>query len=362
MSGQKLRNVLIAGYKSIHNQNVPISDLNILIGQNGAGKSNFVSAFRFVRHIIEGRLQQYVKRMGAENLLYYGSKITRQLAIELEFERNTYSVTLMPDQEDNLFISEEQVGVWNRAKYDAPYLNTIGANESESVLPKMAQRQWIPDFVLKAMQGCRVYHFHDTSETAKVKKFGSVADDIYLQEDASNLAAFLYGMKETVPKHYAYIEKTIQLVIPFFKSFVLRPSSHNEDNIRLRWRDNYSDRIFAASELSDGSLRFICLAVLLLQPDLPQVILLDEPELGLHPAALTVLASLLRKAAGRSQVIVSTQSVNLVNEFDPEDIIVVDREEGASLFHRLETEKLKSWLEQYSLGDLWDKNVIGGRP
>ena len=173
---------------------------------------------------------------------------------------------------------------------------------------------------------------------------------------------FLYLLKHTQEEYYERIVKTVQLVIPFFKDFVLRHNPLNEENIRLEWNDKFSDKTFTANELSDGSIRFICMATLLLQKNLPKVILLDEPELGLHPSAITILAGLLKKASKRSQVIVSTQSVSLVNEFDSEDIIVVENKEAETIFKRLEPEKLEVWLNEYSLGDLWDKNVIGGNP
>jgi predicted ATPase len=169
-------------------------------------------------------------------------------------------------------------------------------------------------------------------------------------------------MKNTEEVYYERIVKTIQLVVPFFRDFNLIPNPLNEENIRLEWNDKFSDRTFTANQLSDGTLRFICMATLLLQSNLPKMILLDEPELGLHPSAITILAGLLRKAAKRTQVIISTQSVSLVNEFDAEDIIVVEKNEAETIFRRLESEILESWLDTYSLGDLWDKNIIGGKP
>jgi predicted ATPase len=218
------------------------------------------------------------------------------------------------------------------------------------------------EYVYDVLKNWRVYHFHDTSESAGVKKYASMADYKFLFEDASNLAPFLFVLKKTQFEYYERIVKTIQLVIPFFKDFVLTPNPINEDNIRLEWNDIYSEKTFTANELSDGSLRFICMATLLLQKKLPKIILLDEPELGLHPTAITILASLLKKASVRSQVIVSTQSVSLVNEFEAEDIIVVEKEEAETVFKKLDPELLEDWLENYSLGDLWDKNVIGGKP
>lgn len=358
----RLNKVRIEGYKSIKKQEVYLDELNILIGPNGAGKTNFISLFRFLRNIIEGRLKNVSLKSGAENLLYYGSKQTKEMLIYLDFSPNIYEIMLQPANNDSLFIAREHCGFLGSG-YSQPYWEAATTlSEEESLLSTKAKTNKIDKYVYDVLKEWRVYHFHDTSETAGVKKYCSLADNKFLFEDASNLAAFLYLLKQTQEEYYERIVKTIQLVIPFFRDFVLEPNPHNEDNIRIEWRDKYSDKTFTAAELSDGSLRFICMATLLLQKKLPKVILLDEPELGLHPSAMTILSGLLKKASKRSQVIISTQSVSIVNEFDPENIIVVEKNEDETLFKRLEPEKLESWLTDYSLGDLWDKNIIGGNP
>lgn len=358
MSYHQLKFVSIKGYKSIKDQNIALTKMNILIGQNGAGKTNFISLFKFLRNIIEERLKNISLKSGSENLLYYGSKQTKQMVIHLDFSPNLYQITLEPAQNDSLFINREQSGFYR--DWGGIYWETITVSEEESNLSHKPSR--VSRYVHNVLKDWRVYHFHDTSESAGVKKYCSIADNKFLFEDASNLAAFLYILKNTQKEYFDRIVKTVQLVIPFFKDFVLEPNPLNKENIRLEWNDKFSDKTFTANELSDGSLRFICMATLLLQVELPHMILLDEPELGLHPSAITILAGLLKKASKRSQVIVSTQSVSLVNEFDAEDIIVVENKDAETTFQRLELEKLETWLSEYSLGDLWDKNIIGGNP
>ena len=219
----------------------------------------------------------------------------------------------------------------------------------------------IHENILSAMQGWRVYHFHDTSDSAYVKQRHGINDNNYLRPDARNLAAFLYLLRENYSSSYQKIVKTIRLVAPFFRDFYLRPSPQNNEFIELEWFERGHDIPFKAHLLSDGTLRFICLTTVFLQPKdfQPETILVDEPELGLHPYAITVLASLIRTS---KQVIVSTQSVELLNEFDASDVIVVDRNSGCSSLRRLEERELEEWLEDYSLGELWKKNLIGGRP
>jgi predicted ATPase len=220
--------------------------------------------------------------------------------------------------------------------------------------------------VLDSLKSWKIYHFHDTSVSAPVKKARDINDNIYFRPDASNLAAFLYLLKETRNEYYEAIRDTIRLVTPFFDDFLLKPNRENENMIKLEWREKGSDFPFQAYHLSDGTLRFICLATLLLQPELPSTILIDEPELGLHPYAIVILASLMQSAAERTQLIVSTQSVSLVNQFDAEDLLVVERREHdhkyETVIGRVDSEKLDAWLEEYALGELWEKNVLGGRP
>lgn len=364
MSNRILRSVRVNGYKSIKDQKIEISDLNVLIGQNGAGKSNFISLFEFLKDIINQRLQFFVKKSGgAEQLLYCGSKISSELSITVDFDPNLYRIRLSPTSSDGLFIDSEDCGIWSGIgdRVDRPNWESATKSSNESILATK-EKSPVQQYTYDTLKNWRVYHFHDTSETAGMKKYSSVNDSAFLFEDASNIAAYLYFIQQTEREYYDRIVKAVQLVVPFFKDFILRLNPLKPDTIILMWQDLNSDKIFPAAALSDGSSRFICMATLLLQKNLPLLIIIDGPELGLHPNAITVLASLLRKASTRSQVIISTQSVNLVNEFEANNIIVVDRHGGESTFHRLNTDELRDWLDAYSLGDVWEKNVIGGTP
>ena len=361
----KLDLVSVRGFRSLASVDLPIRPLNVLIGQNGAGKSNFVELFTFVREVVEERLQQYTaRRGGAERLLFYGSKRTPELIVSLRFPPNGYAFALEATDDDRLIIAEEQCSFdTGGAK---PYRERMAVPGSlESGLAKDVRRTkyGVPHYVLGVLRDWRVYHFHDTSREAAVKKLADIEDVHALKSDAANLAPFLRWLSLEHQKHYKILLHSIRGVLPFFKDFVFRPNPFNQQQMRLEWQDKHSDLVFTGHDLSDGSLRFICLATLLLQPDLPSVVLLDEPELGLHPTALEALARLLKRAAARTTVLVSTQSVNLVNSFDPEDIVVTDRDEqGATTLHRLEAGPLATWLQEYSLGELWEKNVLGGKP
>jgi predicted ATPase len=362
---QKLDRIRVKGYKSMREMDLELKGLNVLIGANGAGKSNFISLFALLRQIVEKNLQLHVARSGgASNFLYFGQKVTQEIFISLTFGSNAYTCSLVPTIEDTLIFGEELCS-FDDQKHRTSWSRSLGKGHRETQLYETSQNGLgaeIVSNVLDAMRSWRVYHFHDTSPTSKMKQMGDISDNAILHPDASNLAAFLYLLQETRIDYYRQIVDTIQLVAPFFDDFVLRPNPFNEEKIRLEWHEKGAETTFNASYLSDGTLRFICLATLLLQPDLPATILIDEPELGLHPYALVILADLLRSAASRTQVIISTQSVPLVNQFVPEEIIVVDRKDGQSTFERRATQDLGVWLEDYGVGDVWEKNLIGGRP
>lgn len=365
-----IKRLTIKGFKSIRECKLELRPLNILIGANGSGKSNLISVFALLKAVVDERLQPFSAEVGANATLHFGSKTTPQMEIRLAFGdngpfENGYAVALAPDFLDDLYFSGEQYWFHDTARYSQPFQTSLGAGHRETKLfeeSAQSRSMTIADHVIDHLKRARVYHFHDTSKTATIKQFQAIDDNEDLRDDASNLAAFLLQMQESSPKDYRRIVAAIRNVAPFFEDFQLRPSPRNPDNIRLEWREVGSDAYFNAHSLSDGTLRFMCLATLLLQPELPAVIVIDEPELGLHPYALTVLAGLLRTAAERSQVIVSTQSVPLINQFKPEDIIVVDRFDGQSTFKRLDGAAVGMWLDEYSMGDLWEKNLLGGRP
>jgi len=371
MPSLMLERLVVHGYKSIRELDIQLERVNVLIGANGSGKSNFISLFRLLNQLVNQNLQVFVAQSGgADQLLYYGRKTTEKIHIETWFRRgnygNGYTCTLLPTAEDALIFLKEAIYFHDKAHYERPYEAESSLEiHRESLLPEWKHhRGGVAHYVLQAMRSWQLYHFHDTSDSAKVKQTGDLNDNLFLRPDASNLAAYLYLLHETQADYYRNIVETIRMAAPFFGDFVLRPSPFNPDKIRLEWHERGSDALFDAHALSDGTLRFICLATLFLQPPerLPATIVLDEPELGLHPYAITLLSEMVRSAAEHTQVILATQSVTLVNQFSPEDIIVVDRIEGESIFRRLSEEEISSWLEDYGLGDLWEKNVFGGRP
>jgi predicted ATPase len=360
-----LEKFTIKSFKSIRDQSLSLGRLNVFIGGNGAGKSNLIGGFRFLREIVSQNLAGYTGiKGGAEKLLYFGRKRSPDISFELEFGEgdtaNAYKVKLKPTDDDGFLIAEETAYYHERKQYPRPFNILISTFSKESKLKTfnhICARQ-----VMHDLDSYRVYHFHDTSDTAAVKGASDVEDNSVLRPQAENLAAFLYWMGQKQPDHYANIQDTLRQIAPFFEEFRLAPSKLNESKIRLEWKEKGSEAYFNASSLSDGTLRFLCLTTLLLQPQLPTLVLLDEPELGLHPAAVTLLADLLSSAATRAQVIVATQSVTLVNQFEPDAVWTVDRQDQQSVFRQLNQTDMTNWLDDYGLGELWEKNVLGARP
>lgn len=360
-----LEKLTINNYKSIRDQALELGALNLFIGGNGSGKSNLISVFRFLREIVTQNLAAYTaKKGGAETLLYFGRKTSKAITLKLEFSEgkrsNAYRIELTPTDDDGLTVSSEIVYYHERDRYSKPYDLLITSHSKESGLKSnshICARQAMED-----LERYRVYHFHDTSDSAAVKLLCDVDDNLFLRSQAENLSAFLYWMQQKHPVNYLNIVSAVRQIAPFFDDFHLQPSRLNDGRIRLEWREKGSDGYFNAHALSDGTLRFICLATLLLQPQLPGIVLLDEPELGLHPAAINLLASLLSSASTKAQVLVATQSVTLVNQFEPNDVWTVEREDHQSVFRHLSQQDMSSWLEDYALGELWEKNLLGARP
>ena len=353
-----IEEIKIKGYKSIRDLELSMKPINILIGANGVGKSNFISFFKLVNNIYEQRLQQFSLKSGVDNLLHFGRKYTNEIVGRISFHStNAYNFVLIPSDNGNLLIKEEN-SVYKYSLY-SPSLTNENLTESNIINSSHTRDEYLRPL----LKSFKIYHFHDTSITSPLRASSNINDNRILKEDGSNLAAFLYYLKDKHKQVFKRLESIIKSVIPDFDKFNLEPDKLDENRIRLVWNEiNHPDSYFDANHFSDGSLRFIALTTLFMQAELPSIIIVDEPELGLHPLAINKLSEMIKSVANRGcQVIVSTQSVNLINNFLPEDIITVDRKANESSFKRLSEEQLSYWLEDYSLGELWLKNVIEGQ-
>jgi predicted ATPase len=353
-----LRLLRVQGFKSFEDVHVELGDLNVVIGPNGAGKSNLIGVFRLLERVLSGNLQAYVAS-DPDRLLFHGRKRTPAMSIDLHFDQNSYGFQLRADK-DTLIFDEERVEYSGAWKYGEP----IARGHRESKLEEAAEayKNQIPKHVFPIVRDLVVYHFHDTSDSSPAKQTVDIDDNRALRPDGSNIAAYLYRLQQTEPAAFRRIEEHVRLVAPFFDQFVLEPLELNKRKIKLEWKQVGSDAYFDAYSLSDGTLRFICLATVLMQPSPPALVLLDEPELGLHPFAIEIVAGMIEAATAKSQVLLATQSVTLLDHFAAKDVIVAENDGHRSHLRRLDEAKLKDWLGEYSLGELWEKNVLGGRP
>lgn len=370
-----LEKLTVKGFKSIKDLNeFKLGDLNVIIGANGAGKSNFVQIFRMLMAMTQKNFSKFIlERGGADNFLFEGPKVTLKIEMGFDFTShssnamgsNSYRFELTPTSDENFLIDEER-------KYVTTEWRSYGSPSKESRLydernEKSWDRQWngVGHFVYESISNWMVYHFHDTSASSPMRRSEIVEDYYKLRGDAANIAPFLLHLKkeDNYSEYYKRIVDAVRIVTPFFDDFRLDVHKLGEaEKVRLSWRQKGSNFPMQPYHLSDGSIRFICLATALLQPNPPSTIIIDEPELGLHPAAIVVLGELIQVASKQTQVIVATQSPALIDQFGIEDTIVVNREDGASTFKRLKEKDFSAWLEDYSVGELWSKNVIAGGP
>ena len=375
---ESLDHIKINGFKSIKNMEpLALRPINILIGANGSGKSNLILAFTLLTEIRTGRRQEYVARKGgAETLLHFGSRRTNRIEIEARLDGGqfAYRLTLVPTDRDSLALAPGELTVADQGVYTesmAGYPDGWGIvrpdGQKASVRKPPGGPTWghdIDPLINQLLDGHQVFPPLDTSDHSALKENCRVHDNRQLRSDCSNLAAFLHLLRENHPNAYSAIVHTVQMVAPFIDDFDLETLELNRDTIRLEWKHKGSDHYFDAASLSDGTLRFIALATIFLQPiaDRPRLIILDDPDIGLHPYAIYLLGALIRQASIESKILVATQSPRLIDQFEPEDILVAERTEGSTTYTRQDRDTLESWLEDYTLGDVWEKNVMGGRP
>jgi predicted ATPase len=358
----QLNEISIYGFKSIEALNqLLLRPLNVVIGANGSGKSNLLSVFEFLQSVADGRLARYVAVAGGANrLLFNGSKWSPGFDVTLGFKEpaSAYQLQLLATEDDGL----------------VPHVEAAGTGSMRGGLPPRGREAWISDasdalpdsarWVREQLLSWRKYHFHDTGPRAPLRQTSSEHDNRELSADGANLPSFLRLLRERHAPEFAAILHALRRVAPFIKALVLEPLALSPDKVRLEWRHEETGATFDVSSLSDGTLRFLALATVLLQPASlrPSVIFIDEPELGLHPVAIRLLGAMMRAVSVETQLVVSTQSPLLIDEFQPEDIIVADLVQGATTLRRLEEAPLREWLQEYSLGELWEKNEFGGRP
>ena len=368
--------VRIRGFRSLADVELAeIPRAAVLIGANGSGKSNFIRFFEMLSWMLgPRRLAEYVERQGgADDQLHGGNRRTPRLVAEVSLQtetgRNDYRFMLSYAHPDRFFFSEECFRFNSSAlPTEAPW-QYLESGHQEAEIVRVAQSGESYDVnpitarvIVNLLRGCDVYQFHDTSDTSDFKKRWDVEDNDHLRSYGSNLAAVLHRLEREDFKRFELICQHIGRVLPVFDRFQIEESY---GKVLLRWKAKGTDKTFGAHLTSDGSLRFFALVTLLnLPPEmLPDVLLLDEPELGLHPAAIALVGGMIKALAEERQVIVATQSPLLVDAFGLDEIFVLDLQEGRTEFSKLDPDEYRVWLDDsFTTGELWQKNLLGGRP
>lgn len=367
MSDIKLKSFTIKGYRSIKAiEEFEPNPVNILIGPNGSGKSNFISFFKFLSWMLnsDGKLQEYVAYLGGANdILHDGADVTKSIDAHITLETksgvNDYKFSLMFAKPDKLVFKEEKYRFADKSISGEPRWSSCGVGHEEARLPEVYNAT--ATAILNLLRRLIVYQFHNTSDTAPMRLKWSASDGRWLKQNGENLGSFLYRLHDEEKQYYLRIIKYIRLVLPFFDDFDLYDEF---GQILLRWKEKGTNKVFNAGQASDGMLRTIALISLLAQnpKDLPTVLFLDEPELGLHPSAIDTVAGLIKAASSHCQVFIATQSISLVNNFELDDLVVIDRKGRSSEYKRPDSESLQVYLDEFSTGQIWEKNIIGGRP
>ena len=374
-----LMNIKLSGFKSIKSAELDFNNLNVFIGANGSGKSNFISFFQMVNYFLDSTdgLAAYVgKNGGASSLIYFGSTVTNTIEAQLDFNtakgKNLYSFELGVQQGNRLYFKDERVSYYphkqTARKMNLPILLGSGGNSSRLLQINGDDNnysKWHKTTIItirNIMQKWCFYQFHNTAYDAFIRSASNKNDISFLRSDGGNLSAFLFLLQNSYPGVFSAIINTIKQIAPFINKIELR-EEYSSPFIRLKWYEKQNDDyFFDASQMSDGTLRAFALVTLLMLPQKPPVICIDEPELGLHPEAINIIGDLIKIASEQSQIILSTQSPKLIDCFDPDDIVVVDRNDAGTCFNRLDAIKLKAWLDEYSISEIWDTNIFGGRP
>lgn len=341
-----------------------MGDITVLLGANGSGKSNIISFFQLLSAMLDGNLQNYIARMGTPELfLHYGVKKTKNIEFMLDLERGedkyVYTCHLSYAIPDSLVIEGECL------ESNPPIMMGMNCRNTKETLLGKGKRNDEMSVLYDFLHGFKVFQFQDTSMESAMRLPCNQYQADYLQGNGGNIAAYLYYLKNEYADYYERIIGYIREIMPQFGDFYLQPNAAGY--IMLKWKDNSgNDYIMLPQQISDGTLRFIALATLLLQPaeKIPSLIILDEPELGLHPSAIGQLAEMVKQASQYTQIVLATQSPQLADEFEVADIAIVERDEAlqSTTVHKLDEERLKEWIEEYSISELWNKNVIGGKP
>jgi len=399
-----IKNIRLKNYRSLIELDLSLSPLNVLIGSNGSGKSNFLSLFNLLKHAADGKFQDYIDdEIGGFNHLQHfnapRTEIGQRVFIGLTIERLQTLNNIRVAEGFRTGMGEFTIEIGGRIGQGyiikseeitrPPYPNQTnsfrllraesGRVRNLSALPSLTSEPETEPFQLDsetelALSVLRDPRYPTLNEIRReivdwqmLRGFGSdalanmrrpqelrVPRMMRLDDKASNLVSILYqlGNRQEYSNHNRQLNEALKAAFDDFDRLDIPMTEGN--SAMLHYRSNELDQPVPAHLMSDGQLRFIGLATTLLQPEPPSLLAIDEPEVGLHPKLLHILAELIQYAAQRTQLVISTHSTVLLSKLAPENILVTTRDGGQTFIRRLDSERLKKWLNRYTLGELWE--------
>lgn len=393
LTPNKLSHLHVTGFRSFLDQEIELRNLNVLIGSNGSGKSSLLDLFEILSRAGQQQLNNAIAERGGIDAVLTWDKPTA-LFVLMRFAPTGFFIEETHGVDFELLATKQGIGyrIVREIVTKLPALRVLEMTDGRGTAQNMltggsglqsppnggeltlaqirdAQSYPTPDKVRRYLSNIAVYRGFDTYTGAPIRDaafIGTQYADLpptRLMDGGDNLTSVLYLMKND-PKYqdaFEEYESALRRAFPAFQELRFPPAGGQGKTI-LSWKVSTTKRLVEASVLSDGMLRFMCLLAALYDPEPPSLLCIDEPEAGLHPQLLRLLASVIRGASERIQIIITTHSADLLSYLKtPEAVMVVESKNGISELQRLDEERLKGWLEEYTLGELWEQGELGGR-
>jgi predicted ATPase len=394
--------IKIEGFRSFKKVELEVPRLAVLIGPNGGGKSNFLDLLTLMAEAGNMQLANGVAKRGGFANIAFGFDPQVELRVEMRFKAalpakaEGQSGDERPDVRFSMtarglafqavlvhevvaqesgkqpslsaeMLSRGPAGAVFRVMSESGALTDkrVGVASNELAITQVRNSSEYPAaaFVLGEFTGWRVYRDIDVGSTSPVRQPALIRPGIQLLPDGSNLSSVLYAIQQDYPDDWQDVLEILRTAYPEFVKLTV-PAQGGDGKVLLRWFEKPFDRHggISANFLSDGTLKLLCLLAILKSPDPPPLICIDEPELGLHPDWIKLVAELLQVAAMRTQVIVATHSPHIVAKLEPEQVIVAEKVDGETRLERQDRQDLEKWLKDFNLSELWLAGQLGGRP
>ena len=398
--------IKIEGFRSFKKVELEMPRLAVLIGPNGGGKSNFVDLLMLMAEAGNGELAVGVNKRGGFRNIAFGFEPTGEVLVEFSFKglRDpasemeplpplitlakkpfdiTYRVTLRglgvnfrvwEEQLHQVSVDPEQITFeidrdatrtlfkWRIISQEGEEPKSVEDVELAISQVKDANKFRPPYAVFQELRQWAFYRDIDVGPESPVRQPVLIRPATRLLSDGTNLSSVFFTIQQEHPDDWDDILGILKTAYPDFVKLTV-PAGGGDGKVHLRWFERPNEKQgLSANLLSDGTLKLLCLVAILKSPNPPPLICIDEPELGLHPDWIELVAELMQDAATRTQVIVATHSPQIVAKLDPDQVIVTEKVEAETHLTQLKTRDLEKWLKDFSLAELWLSGEIGGRP